>query len=353
MLLETLAETWLERMKNRKRRPVKPASLAAWGSYIRTWIVPLVGEVEAENFENGTLKEFAEKIAAAGKSPKTVLEIVGTLKQIIASAEDVNGNRLYPRNWNDDFVLENIEEPGAQSQPTITKEALQAVLNNRSFSTRDRVFVATLSATGLRLGEMLAVRISPCEDSYWAAENKLIQVNKSVYRGSLQAPKTKASVRTVDLPEDVNAMLAKFTEGRKSGEFLFSTKGGQSWDQGYVRKHILAPLGIPGAHALRRFRATHLREAEVPYELVQSWLGHANGGDITKRYVKISENLKLRRYHVERAGIGFSLANVFKISSDRASARTLRAAKQSEEKRLAALGTHLVAPEEEPEIVLQ
>jgi len=162
---------------------------------------------------------------------------------------------LYSREWNHRFI--NLV-PVKDQRPTITREALQLALKNKKIKVRDRVFVATLASTGLRLGEMLAVKIGSDptdQESCWDVEAQVIRIRKSVWRGKLQAPKTSSAVHDIDISEPVNDMLQKFADGRKPGVFLFATKTGQPLSPKYIRTYILEPLQIPGAHSLRRLSA--------------------------------------------------------------------------------------------------
>jgi hypothetical protein len=50
---------------------------------------------------------------------------------------------------------------------------------------------------------------------------------------------------------------------------------------------------------------------------LKGWLGHSNGGDITNRYSKLSENLELRRTWAERVGTGLDLSVATEILAPR------------------------------------
>jgi hypothetical protein len=128
MLIRELSECWLERLKNRKRKPVKPASLAIFSSYVSNHVNPLIGGLEVETFQSKQLKEFAEAVASKKLAPKTIHELVNTVQQIISSAQDENGDALYVRNWNREFILENVPDVRDQHQPVCTKERIKEAL---------------------------------------------------------------------------------------------------------------------------------------------------------------------------------------------------------------------------------
>jgi integrase len=277
----------------------------------------MLGDLELAGFTNGPMKKFVQDLNEKELSPKSVKEICSFVRAVIASAVDQEGNKTYPRQWNHDFI--DAIPVGAQLQPVASKDKLQAVLNNPAIKARDRVFLALAASSGLRLGELVAIKIHSegCDckrETHWDAKASMIRVRTSVWRGKLQAPKTAAAIREVDLCQSVNKMLAEFTKKLAPGEFLFSTKKGRPLDPKYIRDYILAPHAVPGAHALRRFRVTHLREVGCNEDILRGWLGHGRGSDVTDRYSKLSQNLELRRIWAERVGIGLDIRSATLVS---------------------------------------
>jgi integrase len=316
MLTKELIDQWLAKQNKRvELGKLKPASLDAFSSYANNWISPRLGELEVESIRNGKVKEFAEGLVAAGKAPKTVREILMTLKSILLSHRSEDGEALLDLSkWNLSFITEDIPSIGKQKQPTISREALNAILKNRSTKVRDRVLIALGAATGLRIGELLALKIGETgadeECTVWDRENRVILVRKSVYRGQLQLPKTLAAIRAVDLSTPVQNMLIEFSKGRQPGEFVFVTKTGKPLDPSHVQRFITKKNGVPGAHALRRYRLTWLEEQECPRGLEAFWMGHSSG-DMRGRYDKTAEDREFRHRQVDRIETGLELSVVF------------------------------------------
>jgi hypothetical protein len=96
MLIRDLSGCWLERLKNRKRKPLKPASLAIFTSYVSNHVNPIIGDLEVESFQSKQMKEFAEALVAKNLAPKTIHELVNTVQQIISSAHS-SGNDITTR----------------------------------------------------------------------------------------------------------------------------------------------------------------------------------------------------------------------------------------------------------------
>lgn len=311
MTFATQGRAYIDRLKTRNRRPIKPATVAAFESYLRNHVVPHIGSAELEPFNNGALKSFVQTLIDKKLSPKSITEISAFVRSIVGSVLDEDGNQVYPRTWNLDFV--DAPPIKKQRQPTVTKEFLQDILRDRTVRIRDRVLLALMACTGMRIGEALALQMGPDpsdQTTVWDVNERLIRVRKSVWRGRLQDPKTAAGVRDIDLSTPTNKMLQEFAKGRDQGVFLFSTKSGKPLQQSHVNKYILKPLGIPGCHTLRRLRVSHLREVGCNEDILKGWLGHSNGNDITNRYSKVSENLELRRTWTERVGTGLDLSKL-------------------------------------------
>lgn len=299
MKIKEQALVFFEQIQMRQRHPVKPATLAAYRGAINNWILPSIGEQELEAFGNGALKAFVHKLVVLRKSPATIQQIVAVVKAIVASAVTPDGDLLYPKTWNSQFL--DIPDIGIQRSPTITREQLLSSLRSK-----DAVFYAFLAGTGLRVGEALSARfgddgVHTCFDP----QNALILVRMTLWRGKEGPPKTDAGTREVDLDPRLNTLLSNAVTAVK-GEPLFGTDGRFLWESS-LRTYSLKPLGIPGFHTFRRFRITHLRNAGVPEQLIKYWVGHEHKSDMTDLYCRSVEDKELRKSWAQRAGLGFSL----------------------------------------------
>jgi integrase len=365
MLLSELAERWLQELDQRLALgKIKPASVSIFGCYVRNQIIPGLGALPVEEVRNGKLREFAESIAAnsltgkKGLAPKSVREVLVTTRMILSSHQNEDGEPLLDLSkLNYKFILKNCENIGRQKQPVATKDQVNKILRDKTLRVRDRVFLALLGCSGMRLGEVLTVRLGSIPDATcYDVEASVIHVRQSIWRGKLQAPKTPAAVRSIELSEPVNRMLQEFTKGRQPGELLFNSKNNTPLKPSYIRQYILTPLGIPGAHSLRRLRTSHLRAVGCNESVLRHWLGHSSNTSVTDLYDKSAEDAELRRTWVDRVGTGLDVSEATVVLSEplkskpsaheksrkpdwQASARSVRAAQASEERRRAALET--------------
>jgi integrase len=307
---------WLQDLAQRKRKPVAPAALHAFGAYVRR-LLPIIGpDTELATIDNGAMKAVVTQLVDEKLSPKTILEMVATVKQIVGSAVDANGSQLFSRTWNSKFI--DAPQIGKQAQPCATKDDVERCLKNAA-SYQEQLFYAVLAGAGLRVAQVLSIHVRGTEQqTSWNESTATISVCSSIYRGKEQnRVKTPAAIRTVDLDPRLNTAIACFVSenGIQPGTFLFKSKSRRAM-------HLLTATvrlkkhNVPGFHAFRRFRITWLRDLGVREDIIRFWVGHA-AKDITDRYSKLAENVELRKKWALRAGLGFSLDHLGKPGDPR------------------------------------
>jgi integrase len=292
------AARWIQALSTRRRKPVKPATLTGWQHSLDKWVLPNLGDLLLSDVGNAALKGLIEKMFCAGLSPQTIVSHSKVVKMVVASAVNSEGEQIHARKWNHDFVGLPIIDPGKQRRPTVTEAELLGILA----STRERyaVLFALLAGTGLRIGEALALK--PTD---FLADFRVLHVQRSIWRGREQEPKTPNAVREVDVAEPLSRLLSEYAKG-KSG-YLFATRNGRPLQQSSVLRALYAAGKKGGQHAFRRFRTENLRRAGVPEDLIQLWLGHSKK-TVTDRYAGgLSKDLAWRREWCDRVGLGFSL----------------------------------------------
>jgi integrase len=300
------AEVWLAAMRTRRRKPVKPATLSGWRHSLDRWLLPLIGEARLAEVGNATLKMVIEKMTTAGLAAQSIITHTRVLKMVVASALNSEGDELYPRKWNSDFVGMPIIDPTTQRRPTVTKAEVERII--AEINPRFCVLVAVLAGCGLRIGEALGLKTDDLE------ENCLVlRIRRSVWGCREQQPKTPNAVRIVDVHEQLAKVLRDYIAG-KSG-LLFATRSGKPLAQRNVRRSLLAAGTTCGFHAFRRFRAATLRRERVPEDLVRFWLGHA-GRSVTDTYANgLRDDLTWRQEWVQRTGLGFALNGLLGVTN--------------------------------------
>jgi len=142
--------------------------------------------------------------------------------------------------------------------------------------TRTIVLLATM--TGLRIGEILALR--------WGRINfikETLSVAETCYKGKFGTPKTKASRREVPLsPAVLEALKTQYTRSadRSPEGLVFATRNGGPLVSNNLRRRGLQSAckraGLPQVnwHALRHTHGTLLHEQGTPLKVAQAQLGH-------------------------------------------------------------------------------
>jgi len=297
MTFREQAKVWMSSLATRRRRPIKPATLFGWQHALDKWVLPTLGDIPLAEVSNAALKKLVEAMAAGGLAAKTIVNYSQVPKMVVASVVNDEGEQVYPRTWNHDFVGMPIIDKNKQHRPTVTESEVGEITSHRSF--RLGVLFTLLAGTGLRIGEALAVKASDFTDEF-----RVLHVTRSIWHGREQSPKTPSAVREVDLAEPLAAVVRVFAEGKDG--YLFATRSGRPLGHRYVNR----AAGV-GVHAFRRFRIETLRRARVPEDLIGLWLGHAPR-TVTDLYAEgLKRDTVWRREWCDKAGLGFSWSGLY------------------------------------------
>jgi len=96
------------------------------------WILPNLGDVPLSSVGNLALKGLVEKMVEAGLSPKTVNTYSQVVKSVVASAVNEEGEQLFPRKWNHEFVDMPVVDKSKQNTPHFTSEVIAGILAQRA-----------------------------------------------------------------------------------------------------------------------------------------------------------------------------------------------------------------------------
>jgi integrase len=282
------AATYISRLEKRRRKPIKPTSVATFRSALRM-ATPVLGALPLRGIESENLKQLVERLSDAGFSPNTVRLVLRTTKKVIASAVDDRGNALITKSWNN----EHIDQPSGvnrKSAELLTASQIETAIRDARPIIRE--FIETQAATGLRKGEMLALKVEDFD-----ASARTLHVARTLSYFGETSPKTPSGAREVDLHPDIAKVLQRMLAGRTAGR-LFDV----SID---AVRHAFEKAGLK-SHELRHFRYTHLQRAEIPNAIRDYWMGHASKG-MERVYGHIAQDAELKKELAQKIGIGFSV----------------------------------------------
>ena len=236
-------------------------------------------------------------MAAADLSAQTTVTYTKVVKMVLASAVDAEGEQLYPRKWNHDFIGLPIVRKEDRHRPTVTASEVEEILANSK--RRYAVLFALRAGTGMRIGEALGLKVTDLSQ-----DCRVLFIRRSIWGGNEQQPKTPNAIREVDIAEPLARLFREHAAG-KSG-YLFAASTGNPFQQRNVLG-VLHDTKKVGLHAFRRFRTEVLRRVRVPEDLTRLWLGHAKESDTDYYADGLKNDSAWRQEWSERVGLGFSL----------------------------------------------
>jgi integrase len=143
-----------------------------------------------------------------------------------------------------------------------------------------RTMVSLIAATGLRIGELLALRWSALD-----LEGGALTVRESVFEGKFQPPKTRKALRTIPLGRHAIAALKSHGERvspRADTDLVFGNRNGDPMRESKLLTNVLQPaaaaagLGRVTWHQFRHIHSSLLNDLRVPAKIAQEQLGHAS-----------------------------------------------------------------------------
>jgi len=289
-----------------KNDPISTNTAYTWRTTLDKWLIPNIGGMLLADVKNKTLRDLVEAMVKGGLAPKSIDNYIGLVKLVVASAVDDEGEQIYPRKWNADFI--NAPKVKKQHKPSFEAEGVTDIIARAK--SQNRLLLLLVAATGLRLGELSGLSVEDVTDG-----GATITVRQQATRGGItDRLKTKNAYRIVDVHSSVAAELAAFIGTRTSG-LVFATSKGTAYNPSNLRNRLLYPIleeaGIDqaGFHAFRRYRVTWLRKRRVQEDLIQYWTGHGDK-TVTDGYSQLENDKQYRKMVTEQVGIGFEIPPV-------------------------------------------
>ncbi|MEX0863503.1 MAG: tyrosine-type recombinase/integrase [Acidimicrobiia bacterium] len=240
----------------------------------RNHVVPALGAIPIGQIQPIHVGQWVASLKDEGLAPATTRKAYQLFAAAMAAAVE---NGLIPLSPCRKVELPQIETPEMRFlEPEEVKLLAEAI------DERYRVMVLTAAYSGLRFGELCALRVDRLD-----ALRRTIRVEESLAEVRSQfifkSPKSEASRRTVSVPgflvEELALHLARYPD---SSGLIFTAQGGGPIRRTNFRRRIWLPavaasVGEPCTfHDLRHSHAALLIAQSEHPKVIQARLGHAS-----------------------------------------------------------------------------
>jgi len=288
---DTLADRYLTHLEALGR---KPSTVQDVRGHLRHWLRPhfdgrTVDRITAEDVDRlvQAMRDGRRPSGLARSkpaAPKTIRNVIGNLSAILAYAERKGWARGNPARAVDLPAVTSHEEIRWLEPAEVHALAASAVPG--PWQRLDQALYVAAAMTGLREGELIALR---WRDVDWTAG--AIRVRRSHVRGVDGVPKSRRSVRTVPMADDVARALEAIAPATADDDALVfpDPMDGLELRPAALLRRMRKALKAAGLeethrfHDLRHTFGTRMAARGVPMRTLQEWMGHKDIAT-TQRY---------------------------------------------------------------------
>ncbi len=245
-------------------------------SIIRVHLLPAFGGMRLEEITAGDVETFSSVLSGRvhhGRriTPRTRNKVLNVLHGVFARARKAWGVRTNP--------AAGVERPPQRSSGDIDVFSPEEVwaLVRAAADERDAAIYLTASFTGLRMGELRALRWREVD-----FPRSVIRVRASYAAGELSVPKS-GKVRSVPMVVEVAQQLAALSERgdwTADDDLVFAERDGSWLNDDRIRRRYEVALTHAGLRRLRFHDLRHtfgsLAITRADIVEVQAWMGHAD-----------------------------------------------------------------------------
>lgn len=280
--MQTTLSEWFTIWLDSKKKKIKVTTYSQYECFFRLYLNPLLGHYKLKQLTKMVVQhDLVDDMIERGLSEKTIRNTVTTLNSsLIAAVEE---------EYLDRRRFTSLDYRGAKpirKMDTLTEEELNQLIYLAKTDCNISQFTVlfTIANTGMRKGESLALTWNDID-----FDNNLISISRTRDFHSTRTAKTKNSIRTIEMNDELVKVLRKYrswcietklTQGKKLQEtdYVFISRSGEPVSYPYpnlalnkiIEKHKFREISI---HTLRHTVASILVGNGVPVPTVAKILG--------------------------------------------------------------------------------
>jgi integrase len=277
---------WLGRLEAKAgsgKKSVNTVDNARWA--VEKWITPTLGAKRLRDLSPEDVERLLDKMAAAGRSHRTIVRVKSYLGQALAVAQSRR-----KVSWNVARVAEMPETNEPTERRSLTPDQAKAILAVAEGHRLEALFVSAMML-GLRPGELTGL----CWDDVDLEDGTLtVAGSLKSERGQLRLGETKTKQsRTVDLPQPVWTALKAHAKQQKADRLkagsawrnrglVFTTEVGTPIDPSNLRRTVKTLCEDAGVEPVspnelgRHTAASLLYDAGMALDEIADLLGHSS-----------------------------------------------------------------------------
>ncbi len=260
------AAEWLRYIEHDRDR--KPSTVAGYRSIVGSELLPRFGEMRLESITPAAIESWQAAMTQAASTRTKALVLMHGIFERARKVWSLPSN-----------PVGDVEKPPLKRSGDLQVFSPEEVwaLVRAAASEADGAIYLTAAFTGLRMGELLALRWRDVDFG-----GSSVRVRASYYAGHLTTPKS-GKVRAVPLAPDVATVLAQLAQREHwtgDDDLVFAGAAGDHLDGSALRRRYKAALAAAGLRPLRFHDLRHTfgtrMIAKADIRRVQEWMGHAD-----------------------------------------------------------------------------
>ena len=278
------------------KRKWKSSTTACNVNRVNTHVVSTLGTRQLPDFRRNDLQAFLDEKGAVGLSFSIVDHLRWDLKQIFEMGVSEGLIERNPAK-----LLFTPSEAKVGERLVMTLEEVKRCL--MVLDIRERLVVQLAIIAGMRTGEILGLAWKHVGPNY-------IDVRQRVYKGQIDSPKTKQSVRKAALSEGVNAALGQWKSislDASLDAWVFPSERGTPLSRDNVLRRSINPrlkeigLGWVDFQVMRRTHSTLMNNMGVEGKLVADQL--ATPWMSTRTFIPSHRSIAASSWSINSSGL--------------------------------------------------